>query len=88
MSSSRRVIGKSDAVASGLRLAAGGVALGLAVALPLSRVMGDFLFGIEATDPRVYTAIAVSVGLASVATAYVPARRAASVDPVSVLNSD
>jgi len=57
------VIGKSDAVASGLRLAAGGVALGLAVALPLSRVMGDFLFGIEATDPRVYTAIAVSVGL-------------------------
>jgi len=51
MSSSRRVIGKSDAVASGLRLAAGGVALRLAVELPLSRVMGDFLFGIEATDP-------------------------------------
>ena len=82
------MIGKSDAVASGLRLAAGGVALRLAVELPLSRVMGDFLFGIEATDPRVYAAIAVSVGLVSVAAAYVPARRAASVDPVSVLNSD
>jgi predicted permease len=69
----------------GLRLVAAGVAVGLAGALALTRVLERVLYGVRPGDPL--TLIAVSVVLAAVALAasYVPARRASKVDPVEAL---
>ncbi len=69
----------------GLRLVAIGVAVGLAGALALTRVLGRFLYGVKPDDPE--TLIAVSLLLAAVAMAasYAPARRASKVDPVEAL---
>jgi putative ABC transport system permease protein len=70
------------------RLAAAGVVLGVAGAVGFARLLGSLLFGVRAWDPAAY-AVATLV-LASVATvaAWVPARRAARVDPALALRSE
>ncbi len=62
-----------------------GLALGLAVALGGSRVLGSFLYGTSALDPAVYAAVAGAVGLVALVASFVPARRAAAVAPASAL---
>jgi ABC-type antimicrobial peptide transport system permease subunit len=75
-------------VRSGLVLAAAGVAVGLLGAVALTRLMKGLLFGVSATDPSVYAVIAVLlVGVAGLAS-FLPARRAAHVDPMIALRSD
>jgi predicted permease len=69
----------------GLKLASAGVVLGLAGALLLTRLMSSMLFGVSATDPLTLVTISlVLVGVALLA-CYIPARRAAKVDPLSAL---
>ncbi len=81
--------GKRDVLglvgALGLKLAALGVAVGLALAFGLTRFIATFLYGVKATDPLTY--IIVAIGLISVAmlACYVPARRALRVDPMIAL---
>lgn len=72
----------------GLGLTAVGIALGVGVALALTRVMSAFLFGVGPTDPITYGA--VSAGLAAIAllATYIPARRAARVNPIVALRAD
>jgi ABC-type antimicrobial peptide transport system permease subunit len=72
----------------GLRLTAAGIALGIGVALVLTRVLSALLFGVGPTDPMTYAA--VSGGLAAVAllATYLPARRASRVDPVVALRAE
>lgn len=72
-------------VKQGMSLAGVGVVLGIAVSLGLTRLIAGLLFGVSATDP--VTFILVGLGLASVALLanYVPARRAAKVDPMVAL---
>jgi predicted permease len=72
----------------GLKLAAAGVALGVACALPLSKVESSLLYEVGATDPATFTAVAiVAVAVASLA-CYIPARRATRADPMSALRCD
>jgi predicted permease len=72
----------------GLGVALIGVVIGLAVALGLSRIMADYVYGIKATDPLTYTAATLVLMLAALAACYVPARRAASVDPMRALRNE
>jgi putative ABC transport system permease protein len=72
----------------GIRLALIGVALGLAAAIALTRVMENLLFQVSATDPATFAFIALLlVGIALIAS-YIPARRATKVDPLQALRHE
>jgi predicted permease len=74
-------------VKQGLWLAGLGVGIGLLAAVALSRVMSSLLFGVSAIDPLTYAAVALTlVGVATLAS-WIPARRAAGVDPATALRS-
>ncbi|HWS88053.1 MAG TPA: ABC transporter permease [Pyrinomonadaceae bacterium] len=73
------------AVGQGLRLVAIGVVIGLALALALARVMSSLLFGISATDPATLVTISLILVAVALLASYIPARRAAKVDPLIAL---
>ena len=72
----------------GLELAGAGTAIGLAAAAGLTRLMKSVLFGISPVDPHTYTAVSLVLVLATVLASYLPARRAAAVDPVETLRAE
>jgi predicted permease len=69
----------------GLRTALAGVAFGLVVSFALTRTMGSLLFGVTATDPLTFTGVILLLICAAVLACYIPARRAAKVDPMVAL---
>lgn len=79
---------RSMIVRQGLVLAAWGVGLGLLGAAALSRVMSSILFGVSAIDPWTYAAVSVALVTVSVAASWLPARRAAGVDPSRALRAE
>jgi len=76
---------RSLVVGEGTKLAGAGIAIGVVGALAASRALGALLFGISATDPVTFAIAAVVLGAAGIAAAYLPARRASRIDPVSLL---
>jgi putative ABC transport system permease protein len=72
----------------GLILTISGVAVGLAGAFALTRVMTGLLFGVSATDPMTFTSIAALLTLVSLLACWIPARRAAKVDPMVALRCE
>jgi putative ABC transport system permease protein len=72
-------------VRQGMVMALIGVALGLAASFALTRVMASLLFGVSATDPLVFTAIALLLAAVAFIASYIPARRALKVDPMIAL---
>jgi ABC-type antimicrobial peptide transport system permease subunit len=72
----------------GLRLAATGVGLGLAVALMLSTGLKTYLFGVSPTDLPTLAAMVVIVIAITLATCWIPARRAARTDPLVALRTE
>jgi len=75
-------------IGRGLALAAVGLAAGLAGAIGLSRVMTAFLFGVTATDPATYAAVAAALLLTAGFASYLPGRRAMRVDPAVALRQE
>ena len=69
----------------GLRLYVLGVAIGLAAALVLSRLMAHLLFGVSATDPASFVSVILVMGAITCLACYVPARRAMRFDPIAAL---
>jgi predicted permease len=72
-------------VMQGLRLAACGILLGAIAALGLTRLLQSFLFDVQPSDPRIYAGISVLICLVAVFACWIPARRAARVDPLVAL---
>ena len=72
----------------GVRLAALGLAIGVNVAMASTRALSSLLYDVRPADPPTYAVIAVLVAAVALAASYLPARRAARVDPVDALRAD
>jgi putative ABC transport system permease protein len=72
----------------GARLAAYGIAAGLAAAWALTRLMSTMLYGVEATDFCTFAAIAFLLGGVALVASYIPSRRAMALDPVNALRHE
>jgi putative ABC transport system permease protein len=72
-------------VGQGIRLALAGVAVGIAAAFGLTRLMTTVLFHVTPTDPATFVAVALLFLLVALAASYIPARRATRIDPMAAL---
>jgi putative ABC transport system permease protein len=72
----------------GIALTGIGLAVGLIAAAAATRVVASMLFEVQAGDPATYIGVAGLIGVVSLAASYIPARRAARVDPASALRRD
>jgi putative ABC transport system permease protein len=72
----------------GLLLVGIGLAIGLAAALAGSRLIEAMLFEVESNDPLVYLTVAVVLAMVTVIASYIPARRAARIDPLTAIRQE
>ena len=75
-------------VAGGLKLVVLGGALGLALAVAASRLLGGLLFEVDALDPLTFVGVPLVLGGTALLAAWLPARRASRVSPVTALRTD
>ncbi|HEY5030203.1 MAG TPA: FtsX-like permease family protein, partial [Candidatus Angelobacter sp.] len=69
----------------GVRLAGLGIAIGLVVAFVVSRLIANFLYGVNASDPLTFVSVTLTLMAVALLACYIPARRAARVDPIVAL---
>ena len=75
-------------VSQGMTLAFGGVLLGIIVALIATRVLRSLLYGVSPTDPFTFVGVSMILLLVALFASWLPARRAARVDPMEALRSE
>ena len=75
-------------IRQGLALAGLGAAIGLGGAALAARLMKSLLFNVSATDPAIFTLLPLSLLAVALAACYIPARRAAKVDPMVALKCE
>jgi ABC-type antimicrobial peptide transport system permease subunit len=75
-------------VGQGLRLSGIGIAAGLIGAFALTRLLRAMLVGVKATDPATFGMVAIVFLLVAAAASWLPARRAAALDPVRALREE
>ena len=75
-------------VGQGLKLALVGIAVGIVGAFALSRILARFLYGVAASDPLTYVAVAALLLAVALVASYIPAHRATRIDPMSALRSE
>ena len=76
---------QQSVVRQGLALAVSGVVIGLFTAVGLTRFLSSWLYGVRPTDPLTFAAVALLLTLVALGASYLPARRAAKVDPMVAL---
>jgi putative ABC transport system permease protein len=75
-------------VGQGAKTALAGIAVGLGASFALTRLLATLLFGVSIYDPLTYIAIAMSLFTVALLACYLPARRAAKIDPMNALRQD
>jgi len=75
-------------VSQGARLLAIGIAVGLVAAFAVSRLLGNLVFGISATDPLTFIGVPLVLAAVALAANMIPARRATRLDPADTLRAD
>jgi putative ABC transport system permease protein len=75
-------------IGQGMNLVLAGLAIGLAGALALTRLMTTLLFGVSANDPLTYGSIALLLALVALLACWIPARRAIRVNPIVALRHE
>ena len=69
-------------------MALAGIGLGLAAALGLTRLMATLLYDVEPTDPETFVAVAAALAATALAACWLPALKAALVDPIIALRHE
>ena len=75
-------------ISQGMRVALVGVAIGLVAAFGLSSVIASFLFGVTSRDPIVFAGAPIALSVVALIGVWLPARRAARIDPAIALRAE
>ena len=75
-------------VFGGARLALAGIAIGVAGSLAMTKILGNLLYGVKATDPATLAVVALLLSCVVLIACHIPARRATRVDPIVVLHDE